>query len=183
MNKKLKQTIIALVITILMVVMDQYTKYLVVAKMHLHESIPLVKGVFELNYIHNNGSAWGMLGGKTLLLLIISSIVMIALCYVFYNVAGPAKYALIRFSIAILLGGAIGNMIDRVRLKYVVDFLYFKLIDFPVFNYADICVTVSLFVIIISIIFKYKPDDYDVFLGDKKFNEEDESYISLRKEK
>ena len=74
-------------------------------------------------------------------------------------------------------------MIDRIRLHYVIDFLYFRLIDFPVFNYADICVTVALFLIIFSMIFKYKVDDFDVCLGDKKYDEKTDTYVSLREKK
>ena len=83
------------------------------------------------------------------------------------------KYLPISIACVFILGGALGNLIDRVRLGYVVDFLYFKLIDFPVFNVADIYVTVSVIVLILLMIFKYRSnEDIEFILGDKKKKEE-----------
>ncbi len=187
MSVKKKNIIVAILIIISNVIIDQITKALIVGNMKLHSSIPLIKGkngsIFELNYIHNKGAAWGIFSKQTALLTIISIIVMTAVGYVFWNIKEARKFRILRISIALLIGGAIGNMIDRIRLHYVIDFLYFRLIDFPVFNYADICVTVALFLIIFSMIFKYKTDDFDVCLGDKKYDEKTDTYVSVREKK
>lgn len=187
MNVKKKNIIAAILIIIINVIIDQLTKALIVSNMQLHSSIPLINGkngsIFELNYIHNKGAAWGMLSKQTTLLTIISIIVMAAVGYIFWNIKDARKFRILRISFALLIGGAIGNMIDRIRLHYVIDFLYFRLIDFPVFNYADICVTVALFLIIFSMIFKYRVDDFDVLLGDKKYDEKTDTYTSVREKK
>ena len=149
------------------VLIDQLTKLLVTNNMELNESIPWITDVFELRYIRNTGMAWGMFNDKTWLLTVISLLMMAALLYVYHNITEGRYYRLLRILIICIIGGAVGNLIDRVRLGYVVDFLYFKLIDFPVFNVADIFVTVSVILLVILMIFKYKWKDLDVLLGDK----------------
>lgn len=164
---KKKNYLIALGLFILIIIIDQLTKLLVVRNMELNDSIPLIGDVFELHYIRNTGMAWGMMSGKTWLLALISGIMLVALLYVYHNIAEDRYYRPIRILLICIVGGAYGNLLDRIRLGYVVDFLYFKLIDFPVFNVADIFVTLSVILLVILMIFKYKGNDLDVMLGEK----------------
>lgn len=109
-----------------------------------------------------------MFAGKRIIFLIITVVVLIGCLYIYSNINDIPKYKLLRIVIVILVAGAIGNMIDRVRYGYVVDFFYFKLIDFPVFNVADIYVVVSMISMFLLFIFKYTNEDFDEILGSKK---------------
>lgn len=166
-ESKKKAYLFLCIAAVLIIAFDQITKLLIVNTYAVGEGTPLISGVFELLHIHNSGSAWGMLSGKTWLLTIISIVLSAALIYVYHNIAAGKYYFWLRLCIAFIFGGAIGNMIDRIRLGYVVDFLYFKLIDFPVFNVADIFVTVPVILLILLVIFRYHGEDFDVILGDK----------------
>ena len=130
-ERKISLINISLVV-IFVVLFDQITKMLVVRNMGLNDSKPLIEDVFELHYIQNTGSAWGMFSGKTIILTIVSLVLMGGIVYVLWNLSNDAYYRSLRLFISMIMGGAIGNMIDRIRLGYVVDFLYFKLINFPV---------------------------------------------------
>ena len=121
------------------VVLDQLTKLLVVNTMTLGESIPLIETVFHFTRVHNYGAAWGMLSDHRWVFILITGVAIIVLPFVLYRYR--KLHFLFGFSLSLVIGGAIGNMIDRLFLGYVVDFLDFCLIDFPVFNVADICVT------------------------------------------
>ena len=170
MNKEnhKKYALINVIVTVLFVILfDQVTKLIVIRNLPLGDSKPIIKDVFEFHHIHNTGSAWGMFSGKTWALAIVSVILSAALCYVIYNLLHSPYYRFMRFLFACILGGAIGNMIDRFRLGYVTDFLYFKLINFPVFNVADIFVTVPIILLVLLFIFKYRGNDFDVLLGEK----------------
>ena len=183
MNESKKRSIIILsVIFVLIVAFDQITKLIIINNYEVGEGTPVISGVFEILHIHNTGSAWGMLSGKTWFLTIFSFVLIAALVYVLYHIIGERYYRLLSVLIICILGGAIGNMIDRIRLGYVTDFLYFKLIDFPVFNVADIFVTVPVILLILVMIFKYHGDDLDVLLGDKIRNA-DGTYTEKKKKK
>jgi len=181
-NLKKKSLISILILFTLIVAADQITKLIIINSFGVGEGTPVISGVFEILHIHNSGSAWGMLSGKTLFLTLFSVILIGALIYVLIHIIGNRYYRILTILITCILGGAVGNMIDRIRLGYVTDFLYFKLIDFPVFNVADIFVTVPVILLIIFMIFKYHGDDFDVLLGDKIRNE-DGTYTEKEKKK
>ena len=114
--------------------------------------VVLIPGVLSLSYIENRGAAFGIMQGRQWLLIVISA-VMIAAAVVFcIRRIRDTRYRYLRVLTVFLVAGALGNMIDRIMLGYVRDFIYFKLIDFPVFNVADIYVTVSAVLILIWII-------------------------------
>ena len=120
--------------------------------------VVLIPGVLSLSYIENHGAAFGIMQGRQWLLIVISA-VMIAAAVVFYiRRIRDIQYRYLRVLIVFLVAGALGNMIDRIMLGYVRDFIYFKLIDFPVFNVADIYVTVSAVLILIWIILHGDPE-------------------------
>jgi signal peptidase II len=146
----------------LLAALDQLAKFIVTGNFELHESRPLIKGVFSLTYIRNEGIAWGMFQGGRIVFLVITVIVLAACFYVYYKISGEKKLAPVRYCLIFVAAGSIGNMIDRVKLGYVVDFFDFELINFPVFNVADIYVTVSMILLIILICFVYKDEDFEV---------------------
>lgn len=157
MNRILKKIVIAVVAILVLVGIDQWTKSLAVAK--LQSPIELIKGVFEFTYVENRGAAFGILQNHQMMFAAFTVIVVI-LIFVFYlKIPQGKKYLPLNISLVVLIAGAIGNFIDRTYLGYVVDFLYFKLINFPVFNVADIYVTCSAFLLVILVMFVYKEED------------------------
>ncbi len=145
---------------ILLILLDQLTKYLAV-----HFLLPLqggrilISGVFRLLYLENRGSAFGMLQNKQTFFIIFTIIVLAVILYIYYKAPKTRRMLLLRLDLILIFAGAIGNFIDRIRQGYVVDFLYFELIDFPIFNVADIYVTVGCFLLIFLLLFYYKDEE------------------------
>lgn len=167
-ENKIKRNILAVAAIVLLAAFDQFTKYLVVANMKLGESIPLIKGVFRLRYIRNDGAAWSILEGKQIVFIILTPIVIFFLAKMFISLPEEKKYTPIRVITVFLTAGAIGNLIDRIwggEVLFqgsVVDFFDFCLINFPVFNVADIYVSLSVVVLFVLMVFKYREEDFEV---------------------
>ncbi len=147
-----------------LVVIDQLTKLLAVRFLQGQDPKVLIDDILEFYYLENTGAAFGMLEGKFAFFLI-SFLVVIVLFIIFAKRVPLTKHFLpLRACVLFIIAGALGNMIDRLQLRYVIDFIYFKLIDFPIFNVADIYVTVSMIVLILLIFFYYKEDDLEKIL-------------------
>ncbi|MFZ5827406.1 MAG: signal peptidase II [Bacillota bacterium] len=134
----------SIIIALVVLALDQYTKWLVLTRMTLHEEIPVIAGFFSLQFVYNPGAAFGMLANQRWFFVIVT---LIAVGGILYYLRRPeAQHWLARFSLGILLGGAVGNLIDRLRFGQVVDFLLFYWRDyyFPNFNVADIGITVGV---------------------------------------
>ena len=155
------------IVLILLVILDQFTKHLAVIHLKDKPAIPLIKDVFELCYLENRGAAFGVLQNQKIFFLIISVIILVAVVFVLFKVPDDKKYNLLHVLLVMVASGGIGNMIDRIRFEYVVDFFSFVLINFPIFNMADIYVTVSMFGLAILILFVYKDEDFS-FLSLKR---------------
>ena len=154
----------AIISVFILTIIDQITKYLVINNIELNDSIPLIDNVFELHYIRNAGAAWGVMQNKQLFFYLTTVFVFIFLIIIYLKLARSDRFKDLRILSVIILSGALGNFIDRVRLKYVIDFLYFKLINFPVFNVADIYVTTGFILLIFLLFFKYREEDFDLIL-------------------
>lgn len=154
----------AAITAILLVVLDQTTKYLAV--IHLKDQPPYVilQNIFQLEYLENRGAAFGLFQDKRIFFYLSVILISVIVVWFYSRVPMDRKYMPLRICAVLLIAGAYGNFIDRVRLNYVIDFFYFKLIDFPIFNVADIYVTVSAFLIILLIFFYYKEDDLERIL-------------------
>lgn len=159
--------IFAILALILLIALDQFTKYLAVQFLAGSEPHILIPGVFELQYLENRGAAFGMLQDKKWLFVIMSGITLALIGYFYHKFPTTKRYLPLRMIAVLLAAGAVGNMIDRVLNGYVVDFFYFSLINFPIFNVADCYVTISLALIIVLIFFYYKDEDFE-FLSRKK---------------
>lgn len=161
--------IIYIVIFVLAVALDQITKNLAVTMLDPGEPINVIKNVFQFVYTENAGAAFGMMQGRQSLFYIITVVILIAGLYFLIKMPGDSKYLAIGIVVSCILAGAVGNLIDRISHKYVVDFIYFKPIDFPVFNVADIFVTLGCIAFAILVIFVYKDRDFNFLaLGKKK---------------
>ena len=117
---------------------DHAVKLYVVSHLALYESAPLLPGVVELLYIQNTGGGFSILAGHTWLLTILTAALMAGVAALMVKRVFPHPLAM--WSMAAILGGGLGNLIDRVRLGYVVDMFNFQFMDYPVFNVADILV-------------------------------------------
>ncbi len=142
MKEKIKHVLIMLVVTAGLVAVDQAVKNWTVTHLKGQAAIVLWPGVFELTYVENRGAAFGMLQDQRWLFTVLTSIVILGLVYVYFRLLPDRKFRLTRVCCIGVMAGAIGNLIDRTMLHYVVDTFYFKLIDFPVFNVADCYVVV-----------------------------------------
>lgn len=168
--KKYIKTFFALLLFILL---DQVVKLWVLARLKGQQPIVLIKNVLEFQYVENRGAAFGMLQNQRIFFLIMTIGVLIALVLLEKKIPQESRYFWLRFCMFFVAAGAVGNMIDRVYRHYVVDFIYFKLINFPVFNVADIYVTCSAFLLIFLVIFYYKEEELDrIFSKEKKEEKE-----------
>lgn len=154
----------AIISFLTLVFVDQITKYYIDHTMDLYASIPVIKNIFEIHYIRNSGAAWGMFENKQIMFYICTVIVLIIGCVFYVRCAKSGRYKDIKVLLVLILSGAVGNFIDRLRFQYVIDFLYFKLIDFPVFNIADCYVTIGFFIMIFLLLFKYKEEDLEYLM-------------------
>lgn len=123
---------------LLCVAADQAVKYYVVTHLALYESAPLLPGLVELYYIRNTGGGFSILSGHTWLLTLLTAAVMVVVAVLLVRRTFPHPLAM--WTLAAILGGGLGNLIDRVRLGYVVDMFNFQFMSYPVFNVADILV-------------------------------------------
>jgi len=127
------------------VIADQITKLIVVNTMSVGETVPVIEDVFHFTYIQNRGAAFGMLADNRWVFMIISTVAIVAMCVYLFGFCKESM--LVKTGFALLIGGGIGNMIDRVILGYVVDMIDCRFIDFYVFNVADSCVCVGAFAV------------------------------------
>ena len=169
-NKKSIHLIIDIMLLGILIFVDQFTKYQAVKYLKDKPAKVLINGVFELNYLENRGAAFGMFQNQKILFVIIAIFMLFAVGYVLFKMPMTRKYKFLEFILVFISAGAIGNMIDRVRISYVVDFFYFILINFPIFNVADIYVSVSCVILAILILFYYKEEDF-AFLTRRKIKE------------
>lgn len=147
-------------ITIL-IAFDFLTKYFAVIFLKDKERFTIIPRILCLQYHENTGAAFGIMGGKQIFLLIITLLILSVIVLVFLKIPEENKYLPLKLSFSVMLAGAIGNLIDRIFRGYVVDFIYFEIINFPIFNVADIYITVSSFLLIVLYIFYYKEEDFD----------------------
>ena len=158
-KKTLLKGFLFLIIIAVLVILDQWTKQLAVLKLKDSGPFVLIDNVFELTYLENRGAAFGMLQGKRTAFLLLTPVVIIALYIMSLKLSKDKKFIPMIVCFLLIAGGAAGNMIDRYFNGYVVDFLYFSLIDFPVFNTADIFVSCGSVGLILLLLFKYKEED------------------------
>lgn len=137
------------ILAIIVILVDQWTKWIVDKKMEVYESIPIIENFFYLTSHRNKGAAWGILQGHMTFFYIITVVVIVGIIYYMQKHAKDNR--LLAISLSLLLGGAIGNFIDRLVRKEVVDFLDFIIInyDFPIFNVADSALTIGVILILI----------------------------------
>lgn len=163
MNRKLRITIEMTIIAVL-VIIDQLTKQWAVKTLKDSDPIILIKGVLQLYYLPsgNTGAAFGILSGHRVLFLFIAAAVVGVIIFLLFRLPDDKRFNILRILLLFIAAGGVGNMIDRLVLSYVIDFIYFYLINFPIFNVADCYVTVATIVLALLIIFKYSEEDFRI---------------------
>lgn len=156
---KISNIICSIVFFVLLVFIDQISKFWAATSLKNHNAIVILKDWFELQYLENQGAAWGVLYGKLPFLVTITLLIVLIFLFFYFKIPATRFFLPLRISFILILSGAVGNLIDRILHKYVIDFLYFKKIDFPIFNIADIYVTVGAAVFLILFLFVYKEND------------------------
>lgn len=139
--------ILAFIMMAVMIAADQLIKVWALKQLSLIESIPLIQGVLHLTYVENRGAAFGMLQGKVGILLIVTGIFLAGMLIAILT--GKIKDKFLIWSFSLVIAGGIGNLIDRAFRGFVVDYIDFRLIHFPVFNLADCCVVVGIFFVLL----------------------------------
>ena len=164
---KTKSYLFAAIGFLLTLALDQWTKYLASTILRRLESFSLISGVFELRYLENRGAAFGIMQNRQIMFVGGGIIILAVILYLYQKMPFTPHYRPLRICAVLLASGAVGNMIDRVKLDYVVDFFYFRLIDFPIFNVADCYVVIACILFVVLILFYYKDDKDFEFLNFK----------------
>jgi signal peptidase II len=168
---KIKRFFLFFFVSLFLIIFDQWTKHLAVAFLKGGAEITLLPRVLYLLYVENPGAAFGILRGQQFFFLLITIVVLLGILYTVWKIpssfhSGQAEmeksrsYFPLFWALCFVFSGAIGNCIDRQLRAYVVDFIYFSPIDFPVFNVADIYVSVSAFLLLLLFMFYYKETDF-----------------------
>lgn len=169
MKKFFKNSIWLIVITLLIVALDQYTKWLVRSNLALGETWSpweWLSPYARIVYWKNTGVAFGMLQGMNTVFIVLATIVSLGILYFFQSI--PKKDWLIRLALILELGGALGNLIDRITVGHVIDFI--SVGTFPVFNVADSCITVGVIVLLLGV---WIQDHREKKLGKPQSDEKD----------
>ena len=164
---KAKLLCMDVLIAALLLVFDQFTKHLAVVYLKGKKAYALIEGVLELDYLENRGAAFGMLQNQKFFLVAVGIVFMAVICCFLIRLPDQKKYFMIHILASAIIAGGLGNMIDRIRLDFVVDFISFVLIDYPIFNVADIYVVVATIAVFVLLLFVYKEEDLD-FLSKKE---------------
>ena len=139
-------------------ILDQTAKLFAAGLLPSVKTVSLIENVFHLTYVENTGAGFGVFSGYTWILTALTVLVILAV--VIYMTVKRPKNKIFVTALTFMMGGAVGNVVDRIRLGYVIDFFDFRLINFPVFNVADCFITVGAVLFVI----------YVIFLSDKKEN-------------
>jgi len=178
----LVRRIVYIILCAILVFADQFTKWLATNKLMNKDPFVIIDNVLEFNYLDggNNGVAWGLFSGNITIFIILTIILLGIFVFIINKLdklikselISASKAIILQLTIVILISGAIGNFIDRFINGYVVDFIYFKLINFPLFNFADCCITVSVIFMFLLIIFKLNDEEFELIFSLKSNKKE-----------
>ena len=158
-EKKSGFSVFCAVLLIFLVFADQLSKAAAVTRLKPVGQIPVIRNVLSLLYLENRGAAFGMLKERQWNFVLIAAGVLLFVLYFFIKLPARKKFRPLGICLVLIAAGAAGNLIDRVLRGYVIDFIYFELIDFPVFNVADICICVGIGCMILLMLTRYREDE------------------------
>ncbi|MEY8491912.1 signal peptidase II [Lachnospiraceae bacterium 29-91] len=145
------------------VLLDQITKHLAVVHLKQQREIVLIPGVFELRYLENRGAAFGLFQNRQIFFVCAAVVIFFLIGFFYGKIPGGRRNLPMRICAVLICAGAVGNLIDRIRYQYVVDFFYFSLIDFPIFNVADCYAVIACILFAYLILFFYKEEELEWF--------------------
>lgn len=157
--KKAYQNIPYFLLFLFLVAADRISKIAATIGLKDHADYILIEKILRFQYLENRGAAWGIFQGHTWLFSLITIIVFVVIVVFLFKIPAEKRYFPLRLTLVVLNAGAIGNFIDRIINGYVVDFIYFEIINFPIFNIADIYVCISVFLLLYLLIFHYKEEE------------------------
>ena len=161
MRKRTKMLLIDVVVMLVLLGLDQLTKYLAIINLKNHPAVVLWDGVLELNYLENRGSAFGMLQNQKFFILFIGVVFLAVILFFLFKLPEEKKFCTVHILLSAIVAGGVGNMIDRLRFDYVVDFISFVLIHFPIFNVADCYIVVATIVLFLLFLFVFEEKDLE----------------------
>lgn len=192
-TKTKKQLFIGFILMNLLIILDQITKKLAVIYLKDKPAIPIIKDVFELKYLENTSAAFGMdpisllhnvfkfdvfvenpelyLDVRMGFFYVLTFAMVCVFILAYIKMPNSKRFVYLDWILIFMSAGAIGNLIDRMSQQFVVDFLYFKLINFPIFNVADIYVTCAAIILLTLGVFYYKDEDFELIFPSKKDKE------------
>lgn len=150
--------IIPIILAVVLFIIDQATKYIALTKLKPIGNITFIKGFMDFTFVENRGAAFGILNGKVWLLLIVAAVICTVIIAAMLKMPDTREYKWLKWSLMLILAGAVGNVADRLIRGYVVDFFEFTFITWPVFNMADIYVVVGTIAMAILVLFVIKDD-------------------------
>ena len=162
----MKTHVVFSAVFILLLILDRLTKNWAADNL-MAADIKVWDGVLTFHYLENRGAAWGLFQNAFWLFYIITAVAIVIMGYFYAKIPFRKRYWFLRFLLVMLCAGAVGNFIDRAWIHYVIDFIYLEFLNFPVFNVADIYVTLSGLLIVISLFFIYNKDE-DLWKSRKK---------------
>ena len=168
---KTKLYIIPVFAIALLTAIDQLSKFIISSGYEIGQSKTVIDGVFNITYVQNEGMAWGAFKGGRIIFIIVTVLVLIFAFYVYTRIAEEKGFLFFRILLIFFISGSVGNLIDRASKGYVVDFFHFCLINFPVFNVADVYLTVSLILMAVTVIFFFDDEKFDKAFSFKKKQE------------
>lgn len=166
-NRNYVFMLIDLLIAAVLLSFDQFTKYLVTLHLKNRPALVLIDGVLELQYFENTGIAFSLFQNRKSFILITGFFVLALVLFFLFRVPRQKKFRAVHVLMSMLIAGALGNIVDRIRFDYVVDFISFVLIHYPIFNVADCYIVVSAILLFLLFMFFYKEEDLE-FLSFKK---------------
>ncbi len=161
MNATWKRYGLFSVLSVILILFDQWTKVLAYDDLRVNGPVVIWDGVFELLYVENRGAAFGMMQGQKWFFLLVAALVVVAVLFALGKLPATKRFLPMYVCMVLLASGAIGNVLDRLTRGFVVDYFYFKLIDFPVFNVADCYVVVAAGILILLTGFVYTDEEME----------------------
>lgn len=166
-TRKKKRYLTVLIWIVILTIFDQLSKIAADQFLKFREPFVLIRNVFQLEYLENRGAAFGILQNRQEIFCLITILALLGLTFLFVRMPASPRYRPMSICYVLFMAGALGNFIDRTLQGYVIDFFYFKWINFPIFNVADIYVTTAVILLLVLVLFYYKEEELD-FIGRKK---------------
>ena len=165
--KRYKMLCLDFFIMIAFLALDQFTKYLAITKLKGKAPLVLIENVLEFQYLENRGSAFGILQNQKYFILFVCVVFLTMIFLFLFKLPQLKKFCPVHVLLSFVVAGGLGNMVDRIRFDYVVDFISFVLIDFPIFNVADCYIVCGTIILFILFLFVFKEKDLE-FLNFKQ---------------